>query len=98
MYADYFRIINREECRSCWAGHFCTLCMATLIKDGKIVPPNTHICNSIREAVSRQIQDLLFIKEYYPEILECMEDMYEQANDITVNGFKAFMEGKELML
>lgn len=92
MYADYFRIINREECRSCWAGHFCTLCMATLIKDGKIVPPNTHICNSIREAVSRQIQDLLFIKEYYPEILECMEDMYEQANDITVNGFKAFME------
>ena len=54
--------------------------------------------SGIREAVSRQIQDLLFIKEYYPEILECMEDMYEQANDITVNGFKAFMEGKELML
>ena len=44
--------------------------------------------------VSRQIQDLLFIKEYYPEILECMKDMYEQANDMTVNGFKAFMEKK----
>ncbi len=65
--------------------------MATLIKDGKIIPPNTHICNSIREAVFRQIQDLLFIKEYYPEILECMEGMYERTNDITLNGFKEDM-------
>lgn len=43
----------------------------------------------------KQIEDLLYIKEYYPEILEQMERMYFQANDITLGAFHAYVKEQQ---
>ncbi|WP_438871578.1 hypothetical protein [Phocaeicola sartorii] len=78
----FFEKTDSPSCRSCWAGRFCTLCTAALIKNGAVQEPDRSICRSLRHAQEKQIEDLLYIKEYYPEILEQMERMYFQANDI----------------
>ena len=69
MYRDFFEKTDSPSCRSCWAGRFCTLCTAALIKNGAVQEPDRSICRSLRHAQEKQIEDLLYIKEYYPEIL-----------------------------
>ena len=95
MYRDFFEKTDSPSCRSCWAGRFCTLCTAALIKNGAVQEPDRSICRSLRHAQEKQIEDLLYIKEYYPEILEQMERMYFQANDITLGAFHAYVKEQQ---
>lgn len=87
IYAGYFKVMNSKECRNCWAVHFCTLCIAALIKEGSIIPPHTSQCDSVRSSMEAQIKDLLYIKKFYPKILLCMDNMYARTNDTTIDNF-----------
>lgn len=93
IYKDYFRIMNSKKCRSCWAGRFCTLCVASLIKQGNIQEPDNAICSSICRSMEKQIEDLIYIKEHYPKILECIDSMYYQANDVSLSTFYSYIKG-----
>ena len=46
-----------------------------LSKNGAVQEPDRSICRSLRHAQEKQIEDLLYIKEYYPEILEQMKEL-----------------------
>lgn len=91
IYTGYFKVMDSKECRNCWAAHFCTLCIAALVKEGKIVPPHRFQCEDIRSSMEAQIKDLLYIKKFYPKILLCMDNMYAQANDTTIDDFLSYI-------
>ena len=83
--------MDSKECRNCWAAHFCTLCIAALIKEGHVVAPHKWQCDNIRSSMEAQIKDLLYIKNFYPKILLCMDNMYAQTNDITIDNFWGYI-------
>lgn len=93
IYAGYFEAMNSRECRNCWAVHFCTLCIAALIKEGRVVPPHISQCDAVRSSIEAQIKDLLYIKHCYPKILLCMDNMYAQTNDTTIDNFLWYIKG-----
>lgn len=91
IYTGYFKVMDSKECRNCWAAHFCTLCIAALVKEGKIVPAHRFQCEDIRSSMEAQIKDLLYIKKFYPKILLCMDNMYAQANDTIIDDFLSYI-------
>jgi len=91
IYSEYFKVMDSKECRNCWAAHFCTLCIAALIKEGHVVAPHNWQCDNIRSSMEAQIKDLLCIKNFYPKILLCMDNMYAQTNDITIDNFWGYI-------
>lgn len=63
-YQQFHRMLNRDECRSCWAIHFCQLCAAPLLRNGTFTAPTNQECDCVRESVKQSFRILQVQSEH----------------------------------
>lgn len=73
FYSMYYEAIRNGECYNCWAVHFCGICPAAILKDGRFILPTKKECKIIRGRIS------LRMKKYI--ILLQNDDLYEKLKE-----------------
>lgn len=70
LYMNYIETTNNNECRSCWAFHFCPFCAASRMKNGKFHNPTKDECDYIRKEIEFNFIFFIEVNKRDPEIIE----------------------------
>ena len=61
FYSQYYDIIRNGKCHSCWAVHFCGICPAALLNDGKFHLPNDEECEIVKKNICLQLKKYIML-------------------------------------
>lgn len=54
-------VIRNGKCHSCWAIHFCGICPAALLNDGKFHLPNDEECEIVKKNICLQLKKYIML-------------------------------------
>lgn len=69
LYRDFINASNCEECRSCWAFHFCPCCGATRMRNAAFVNPCKEECDYFRKQAELNFKLFIEVYKKYPYII-----------------------------
>lgn len=90
LYREYFSIMNREECRNCWASKFCPICIGQLIKNSRIVAPTDFECNQIRSRYDLYLKILMILAHKFSNVFNALLRYFTKSNDSTIDEFYTY--------
>lgn len=72
---DYSRVMNSEQCRSCWAFRFCGLCYSPLLEDSGIADVSDgKVCSAIKNNALSSMKSYCFILKQNAHAFDYMEN------------------------
>lgn len=87
IYKQYFTIMNRFECKNCWAAMFCPICVAQLINNGKVVEPHQDRCLQIRMMTDFYMKILVLIANNYSFLYSILTNYYTGVDNISIDEY-----------
>jgi uncharacterized protein len=75
LWNQFAELVDMEDCRTCWAVHFCPLCWRSVAGDGEFVLDlKTSQCESTRNHWARALHDYCRLQELNPTAFDYMKD------------------------
>lgn len=63
VYQKFHKMLNRDECRSCWAIRFCHVCSAPALRQGEFAGPGKEECECIRKQAESSFEKYQVLSE-----------------------------------
>jgi uncharacterized protein len=71
---QYEALMNREDCRACWAFRLCTTCFTTVGSGSSFEPPSATRCAAIRDAATHDLIAYCAAQEERPDVWRYLDD------------------------
>jgi len=75
LWNQFAKLMDTEDCRSCWAVRLCELCFASVGGDGEFLPHlKRSMCDSVRSAWAQTLYEYCRLQELNPTAFDYMKD------------------------
>lgn len=87
LYEEFNNVRHSKRCNECWLRILCPICVAHIIKDGKLSLPNEIFCYDLKVSSSLYITAGFILANLFPQTLDTLDELFSEVNDMSIDSF-----------